>query len=383
MGLFLFMKKLNLRLAIQISVFAILILLSASHIKYGVEKAASIDAYCPYGAIEGFLTKVVTGEYLKRIWTSSFVLLALTLAVTLLFGRIFCSHFCPLGALQEWLRALGRKLGIRKDVELPRAVDKYARYIKYLILLFIVYYSYKVGDLWFRDYDPYNALMHFGNEYEEKVVAYAILAAVVIGSLFTKNWWCRYFCPLGATLGLLRKLSPFKIERNASSCISCSTCNHDCPANLDIEHASAIESADCISCLNCVSDCPKGSLSAKVFGKVITKKQLAVWSVAAFFAPLLIIMATPLWQTKASTNVLTSTGSVDVDNIRGSNTLNKVLEDTRLPLELFVQELKLPKDVDTKLMLKDIGTKYNLTNKAGETLETEDFREVIRQAVNK
>ncbi|HBY74426.1 TPA: hypothetical protein DEG21_00615 [Patescibacteria group bacterium] len=27
--------------------------------------------------------------------------------------------------------------------------------------------------------------------------AYGILGTIVVLSLFTKNWWCRYFCPLG------------------------------------------------------------------------------------------------------------------------------------------------------------------------------------------
>jgi polyferredoxin len=371
------------RRIIQIAVFAVLIFLSVSHMKYGVEQAASIDAYCPYGAIESFFTKVMTGDYLKRIWTSSFILMALTIVVTALFGRVFCSYFCPLGAIQEWIRGLGRKIGIKKDIELPKLIDKYARYIKYLFLLFVVYYSYKVGDLWFRNYDPYNALMHFGNEYEEKMFAYGILGAIVVGSLFSKNWWCRYFCPLGATLAIIKKISPFKIERNASTCISCGACDRVCPANLDIEVAKEIKSADCISCMNCVTDCPKGSLSAKVFDKVVTKKQLAIWAVIAFFAPLLIIMATPLWQTKAPSNILTTTGEIDVENIRGSNTLNKVLEDTRIPLSVFVEELGLPANIDTKVMLKNIATEYDIKNKAGEPLETEDFREVIKKVQTK
>jgi len=376
-------KQISLHLLIQILVFAVLVFLAVSHLKFGIEKAASIDAYCPYGAVESFLTKITTGEYLKRIWTSSFILFFLTFAITFAFGRVFCSHFCPLGAIQEWMRNLGRKLSIKKDLELPTSVDKYARYIKYFFLLFIIYYSYKIGDLWFRNYDPYNALMHFGNEYTDKVIAYGILGVIVVGSLFSKNWWCRYFCPLGATLGLIKKLSPFKIERNVGSCVSCGACNRVCPANLDIEHAEQIKSADCISCLNCVTDCPQGSLLAKINNKAVSKKQIALWSAVAFFLPLLIIMATPLWQTMAPTNVLTLTGSIDVENIRGSNTLNKVLEDTRLPLELFTSYLNLPKDIDTKTMLKDIGTKYNITNKDGAVLETEDFREVIRRAVNK
>lgn len=368
------------RRLIQIAVFSLLIFLSASHIKYGIERAASIDAYCPYGAVESLLTKVATGGYLNRIWTSSFILMAITILVTLFFGRVFCSYLCPLGAVQEWLRSLGRKIGIKRDVELPLAVDHYARYLKYLMLVFIAYYSYQVGDLFFRNYDPYNALMHFGTEFEEKTFAYAILGAVAVSSLFSKNWWCRYLCPMGAFLAIIKKISPFKIIRDKASCVSCGSCNKVCPANLDIKEADVTDSADCISCLNCVTNCPESSLRAQVLGKTISPKNFAIIAAAAFFIPLGLIVMTPLWQSKAPSNIINAQGQVDVANIRGSNSLKKVIEETGVPLEAFIGKLGLPEDVDTALLLKEIGPKYGLKNAEGSVLETEDFREVIRQA---
>ncbi len=368
---------LSFRRLIQASVFALLIFLSVSHLKYGIERAASIDAYCPYGAVESFLTKITTGNYLNRIWTSSFILMIITILVTIFFGRIFCSYLCPLGALQEWIRALGRKLGIKKDVELPVYIDKYARYLKYLVLILVIYFSYKLGDLFFRNYDPYNALMHFGNEWEEKIVAYVILAIVLISALFSKNWWCRYLCPLGAFLGIIKKISPFKIKRNKQSCISCGLCNQVCPANLNIKDADSINSADCTSCLNCVSDCPNSSLSANIFGKTISKKTFGLIAVLSFFIPLSIILITPIWETKAPSNIVTVQGNVDAANIRGSNSLGNLVKETGVPLEIFVRELKLPRDIDTTSLLKDIGAKYNIKNKDGEPLETQDFRDIV------
>ncbi|KKR19876.1 MAG: Polyferredoxin-like protein [Candidatus Moranbacteria bacterium GW2011_GWA2_39_41] len=243
--------KIKLRTLSQITAVGIVLFLTLSHLKFGIEKAAPIDAYCPFGAIEGFLTYLFTGEYLKRIYASSFILMGILLVSTLIFGRVFCSHFCPLGAIQEWMRSLGRKIGIKKDVELPAKVDAVLRYAKYVILAAIIYFSFQVGDLVFRAYDPFNALMHFGEEFDEKVFGYSILGILVLASLFSKNWWCRYFCPLGATFAIFKKLSPFKISRNASTCISCGTCTRSCPAGLPVEKQDETKSADCISCLDC------------------------------------------------------------------------------------------------------------------------------------
>ena len=199
------LSKISLRTVIQLAIVVLIFSLAIIHRNFGVEKAAPIDAYCPFGAVESFFTLIFKGEFLKRIFTSSFILLGIFLVATLLLGRVFCGYFCPLGAIQEWLRAIGKKLGFKKDLELPEKADKYLRYVKYLVLAVIVYFSFYLGDLIFRLYDPYNALMHFGAEFEEKIVGYILLGLVVVAALFSKSLWCRYFCPLGAFFGVIKK----------------------------------------------------------------------------------------------------------------------------------------------------------------------------------
>jgi NapH/MauN family ferredoxin-type protein len=370
-------KTLLIRRLIQAAVFGLLAYLSWSHLKYGIERAASIDAYCPFGAAESLLTKIVSGNYLQRIWTSSFILMAITIVVTLVFGRVFCSYLCPLGAVQEWLRALGRKIGLKKDIKLPAVIDRYARYLKYPVLVLVVYLSYLTGDLFFRNYDPYNAMMHFGNEFDEKIPAYAILGAIAVSGLISKNWWCRYLCPLGAFLGILKKISPFKIKRDTSTCVSCGNCHHVCPANLDVDKKEITRSADCISCQNCVSECPESSLSSHISKFKITSRYFGLVAALSFFVPLGLFTLTPWWQTKAPSNITAPDQTINVANIRGSNTLKTVIAETGVPLVTFIKELGLPEDIDTSLMLKEIGIKYNIKNKDGGPLETEDFRAVI------
>lgn len=374
------MKKiLTPRKISQAIVLGVVLFLTISHMRLGIEKAAPIDAYCPFGAVESLLTLLFTGEYLKRIYTSSFVLFGIVFALTVLFGRVFCSHLCPLGALQEWIRGLGRKIGIKKDLELPKQVDKYARYLKYVILFVIIFFSFQAGDLVFRAYDPFNALMHLGEEFEEKVLGYSILAVLLAVSLFSKNWWCRYFCPLGAALGIIRKISPFKIQRNAFTCVGCGKCDMICPAGLDIANVKEVNSADCISCLGCVKNCPKSSLKATTFGQEIPKKNFGWMIVLAFFIPLGIFMLTPLWQTKSSSNIVTNTGELNLENLRGSNTLQYVLDTTKVPFSFFQEKLKLPNDVEKTMKLKDIGVKYQIKNSEGSFLEAEDFRRVVEE----
>ncbi len=374
-------KKISLRFLVQLSIVALVVILAWLHQKYGIEKAAAIDAYCPFGAVESFFTLLFKGEFLARIFSSAFILLGIFLIGGLFLGRVFCGYFCPLGALQEWLRYIGKKIGFKKDLEIPEKFDKYLRLIKYLVLIVIVYYSFYLGDLIFRNYDPYNALMHFGNEFDEKIIAYILLFLIIVGSLFSKSIWCRYFCPLGAFFGIFKKISFLKINRDKSTCINCNLCNKQCPSRLKIMEVDKVKAADCISCGKCISVCPKKSLDYTIFNQKISKNNFTWLMIVIVILPLIIAPFTPWWQSKAESNIVNTTGEINTADIRGSNTLQYVIEVTKVPLSEFQLKLLLPKNVDTSLKLKEIGLKYNLVNSEGNVIETEDFRAVINNYI--
>jgi len=377
-----FARNISLRFVIQLAIVLTVLTVSFLHLNFGIEKAAPIDAYCPFGAVESFFTLIFKGEFLKRIFTSSFILLGIFFIATIILGRIFCGYFCPLGAIQEWLRFLGKKMGFKKDLELPNRIDKYLRYLKYVVLFIIIYYSFYLGDLIFRNYDPYNALMHLGNEFEEKPIGYIILISIVAISFFSKSLWCRYLCPLGAFFGIIRKFSIFKITRDKNSCVSCGLCNKNCPANLDIKTPEVINDPDCISCGKCIGNCPKTSLSYSIFNRQISKKTFSILIILVVLIPLIVAPFTPFWKTKPESNIVNVKGEINVNDIRGSNTLQYIIEITKVPLKEFQAKLNLPQEIDTSLKLKEIGIKYNLKNKDGNIIETDDFRIVIDEYLN-
>lgn len=72
-------SKLSLRFFAQFAVVAVVVSLALIHQKLGIEKAAPIDAYCPFGAVESFFTLLFKGEFLQRVFTSSFILLGVFL----------------------------------------------------------------------------------------------------------------------------------------------------------------------------------------------------------------------------------------------------------------------------------------------------------------
>jgi hypothetical protein len=97
--------------------------------------------------------------------------------------------------------------------------------------------------------------------------------------------------------------------------------------------------------------------------------------------PLIIAPLTPFWKTKPESNIINVRGEINTDDIRGSNTLKYVIETTKVPLSEFQEKLNLPANVDTSKKLKEIGALYNITNKDGEIIKTEDFRLIIDEYI--
>ena len=362
--------------------FGVVAILAVRHLIFGIQVAAPIDGFCPFGGVATFLTLVSTGEFLKRIYWGSIILMAVTVVMTVVFGRAFCGFICPLGALQEWVNKAGMRIGVKNN-DPPRTMDEKLRLLKYLILVLIIVLTYKTGTLIFRTYDPYVALMHFGREFEEKIIGYAVLGIVLIVALFSKNLWCRYVCPLGAFYGIVSKLKVFSIRRDVKKCTNCGVCNQKCPHGIDVKNQDTVRDADCVSCLECVESCPEECLSGQVSGKTISdSRKLGGIVLAVFLGLVAVFMVLGVWESNQPVTVTTAAGTIDPAAIRGSITLAFLIQETGIPLETFQSELGLPEGTDTNLMLRDIGTVYRLKGASGGRLETEDFRFVVASVKN-
>ncbi len=132
---------------------------SYMHQVLGGGKAPSVHALCPYGALESLYTLLLTGSFIKKIYSGTVVLLGVTVVLAILFRRSFCGMLCPFGALQELFQKL-RSITIKKRFEIPEKVDGILRYLKYVVLVLTVFMAWLYGTLWMAPYDPYAAFSH-------------------------------------------------------------------------------------------------------------------------------------------------------------------------------------------------------------------------------
>jgi NapH/MauN family ferredoxin-type protein len=322
----------------------------------GPSGVPTVDALCPFGGLEGLYSILASGTWLRRLAPSAMVLLVVLVVMTLLFGRIFCGWICPLGTLGEWNSRLGSRLGIKKR-ELPPKVDGVLRWLKYLVLLVIIFATWKAGTLVWRGFDPWVAWMHLSAGWEEFVESpwsYFSLFVLVIGlSLFIERFWCRYLCPLGAFLAPLQKISIFKIRRSKDDCIHCHRCGPACPVRLDPEKKDVERSAECIACGRCVESCPREK--ALFFGtssRKISVLVLGILSISLFFGGYGLARGMGWWQTYAASSG--ASGGLAAPNLYGWMTLEDVSETLKVPVQEIIGAVDLPEDFPTDVPLKNI-----------------------------
>lgn len=221
---------------------------------------ASIDALCPFGALETLWQTVSEGQYVPKTHPSNLVLGVGLLIGVLLSGAAFCGWICPFGTLQDGLTWLRARLGV-PEVKVPAHLDRWLRYGRFVSLAFILYLTISTATLWFADYDPYRTIFGLGWLFEFNLEshwpAYLIAITILLLSFFIPRFWCKYTCPLGGALSLLGHLSLLRIRREPINCKECALCDVACPMGIAVAKANPTVNTNCIGCLACVDSCPR------------------------------------------------------------------------------------------------------------------------------
>jgi NapH/MauN family ferredoxin-type protein len=337
---------------------------SLRHMIFGGGVAPSVDAICPFGGFETLYTFFTTGNYVPRILISGLILAGGIVATVIFFKRGFCGWICPFGTIQELLGKI-----TKKKINIPEKVDKYAKYTKYLVLIAILVATAVTATLVFRNYDPFITFFHFGqgvfwgniDTTATAYIAFSILIAILLLSIFIERAWCRYFCPLGATISIFSWVGLSKINRDKKTCIDCKLCDKVCPSRVNVSTAQTVKDVECIDCMQCVDVCPKKSLSINIFGKKISKPFFVIALLGLFFGIISLSMATGVWQSVPSIDLKDTNGQVNADNIKGWMTLGNVSESVGIPIQVLCKDFNLPMTIDPNIPLKEIASKYNIT----------------------
>ena len=91
---------------------------------------------------------------------------------------------------------------------------------------------------------------------------------VLIGSFFKRRFFC-LICPLGVLLGLLHKISPFRIKKDCQACTECGACYEACPMGVRTIYTERektdVTEMNCIMCGECIRKCPEDNALSMTF----------------------------------------------------------------------------------------------------------------------
>ncbi len=242
------------------------------------------------GTLHAWFSCLAEIQFIPAILAHNLILVGAVVALTLLFGRIYCSVICPLGVFQDLVARWGKR-----GKKMPYRYTKAKSILRYTVLalfvaMFVVGFSAIVSLL-----DPYAAYGRIANTLLQPIwilgnnalayvaervdsyqfysvdvwvkssaalgVAVATLAVLVALAWRNGRLYCNSICPVGTILGAVARLSIFGVKIDKTKCNKCGLCAAKCKSMCIDSDNYSIDKSRCVSCMNCIDICRKGAVS--------------------------------------------------------------------------------------------------------------------------
>ncbi|MDR1486292.1 MAG: 4Fe-4S dicluster domain-containing protein [Planctomycetaceae bacterium] len=246
---------------------------------------------------------------------------AVWLFVTFIFGRCYCSVICPYGILQDIISRIAKLIRRKKHKYSYRpAMPKTRGAILVLFVIGVVLMTFFGTATIVILLDPYS---NFGRIafslfqpiviFDNNLIAYislyvdggksgfqpraiplfitAFIISVVMFllmaflSFYYGRRYCNVICPVGTLLGLVAKVSLFRVKLDQSKCIKCGLCEKACKGECIDSKNCTVDSSRCVACFNCFGVCRKNAVLYSLNPIILTDKNADKTKSVAAFAP--------------------------------------------------------------------------------------------------
>ena len=221
-------------------------------------------------------------QLLPAVLALNFIVIGLLVAVTLIFGRIYCSIVCPLGVMQDLFSWIGGKIWKnrfhrtkeRKWVRysllgvfvlcliigfapVTTLLAPYSAYGRIINSLFRPLYDILINTLAGMETDTYyfSEVEIWMRSVTTFVVAIITLIVLALIALRHGRAYCNTVCPVGTALSFLARFSLLKVRLDKSKCKECGLCEKNCKASAIDFRTGDVDYSRCVVCGDCLGKC--------------------------------------------------------------------------------------------------------------------------------
>ncbi len=255
-----------------------------------------VNLFIRFDPLAALIISISSRSFLFKFWFWSLI----TVALTLLLGRVFCGWVCPLGSLLDFFNYLSNqkirfKSALKYNFGTPFLVllltfaffsNSTFLFLDPLVLMertfgSTFYSALSVFSQWFSNLlvliSPLHNLIDRAQIFlinqglitdpprfsQASSLIFLIFLGVVAMNFIAPRYWCRNICPLGALLALLSKTPLLRKSLNLKLCNDCGKCLKNCRFS-SVNNKRVNADADCVLCLNCYARCPQKAVNYNI-----------------------------------------------------------------------------------------------------------------------
>lgn len=204
-----------------------------------------------------FAWRKIAVQDMTLVFWVGFLGLWCLVAVSFLYGRLWCGWVCPQTIASDFADSLKKRLDKAFRTRPGKPLFLVSRSIwTAAILAASVGTGIALGMYWLDPKLIWESTLNPAVDVGASTTVYGIAAFMAADMLWIRRKFCSGACPYGPLLGTLVDKNTLAVryldERN-DECIKCHKCEVDCPMEIDIKHG--VSQHSCIGCGECIDSC--------------------------------------------------------------------------------------------------------------------------------
>ena len=194
-------------------------------------------------------------QFIPALLSLPYVIVAAIIALTLIFGRIYCSVVCPLGIMQDLYSWLGGKF--KKNRFSYVKEHKWLRYTVFVIFFACLIFGLAPVTTLLEPYGNYGRIVtsFYLRNLSLSIIAWVVMLVLGVLAFLYGRAYCNSICPVGTLLSFFARFSAFRVQFDPDKCKHCGLCEKNCKARAIDSEAGKVDYSRCVVCGDCTAQC--------------------------------------------------------------------------------------------------------------------------------